>query len=161
MELTKENLTFALSLIGTLGTISGWCYYWITSHKNIVVKLTGYRWNKKGVLIHLSFTNKSRLPICINAISLLLNGREYFCSPIPIKVLEKTTRIGKEIVGHKEFFSMNLPLNLPSLCGDSGYLNVLFEPEIQQPAPNEVTVVIYTNRGKALKKPLLLDKVLD
>lgn len=159
--LTKENLTFLLSIIGSIGTVAGWLCHWFETRKNLTFKLIGYQWNQQGLLMYYHLTNNSLQSIAINDISFKYNSNEYHCSPIPVKVLETTRRIGREVVDRKEFYSTQFPLNLSPLCGNSGYLNFSFDPEIQQPAPSSLTFVIRTNRGKALKKKLPLNKILD
>lgn len=158
--LNKDNLTFLMSLIGFLGTISGWAYFWVTTRKNLSMRISGYNWNRKGLLVYFQITNNSRTSIAINDISIILFGNEYQCPPIPTKVMDTTRRIGNEVVSRKEFFSATFPINLAPLCGNSGYLYFPFEPEIQQPVPNKACFVVRTNRGKEWKTLLPLDKVL-
>lgn len=158
---TRENITFALACFGSLGTLISWVYHWITTRKNITLRLVGYGWNSKGLLIYIHLINNSFQTITINDISFNFEGNEHHCAPIPEKVLETVRRSGKEIIGQKEYYSMKLPLTLSPLCGDSGYLDFLFEKEILSPAPSTLTFVIRTNRGKAIQKTLPLDHPFD
>ena len=56
---TKENITFLLAVIGSLGTI----YSMIAQHKNISLSIVSYSYKNKTLLMYVAFTNCSRLPI--------------------------------------------------------------------------------------------------
>ena len=100
------------------------------------------------------------MSIAINDIAVILNGSEFSCRQAPQRIKETTRKVGKEVVGRTEYYSIALPINLPALCGDHGYLYFSFEPEIQQPVPSTATFVIRTNRGRELRKTLSLGKEL-
>lgn len=158
--LTKDNVTFVLSIISFIGTASGWGYFWLTTHKKLSMKISDYNWNSKGLLVYFQITNHSRIPIAINDVSVIIDQHEFHCAEIPTKVLETTRHIGKEVISRNEFFSVAFPLNLSALCGAHGYLYFRFEPEMFQPAPSKAYFVVRTNRGKAWKTLLPLEKVL-
>lgn len=113
------------------------------------------------MLVYVHITNNSMQTISINDIGILIDKAEFHCSSVPVKVMEITTRTGKEIISHEDYFSMKFPITLAPLCGDSGYLNFECEIEIPKPYPSNLTFVIRTNRGRAMKKTLSLNMVLD
>ena len=149
---SKENITL-------LGSASAWLYTFIKSRKRFDIKINEYRLSPHGLLLHAQFSNNSTLPLSINDISVLCD-KEYFVKRVPEKVLERTSRIGKEVKSHKEFYSIDFPINLASLSGESGYL--LF-PSGEEPFPqlsNSVTLIVRTNRGREVKKTLPLGNQL-
>ncbi len=160
-SITKDDVTFILALIGSIGTTTGWIYHWIHTRKNITFTIVGNQFSANGLLLYFQITNNALQTITINDISVLINDSEFHCSAMPVRVLEEIRRIGKETIDRKEYYSIKLPLTLSPLCGDSGYLNFSFHSEIQQPFPSKLTFVIRTNRGRALKKKLSLGNLLD
>lgn len=158
--LSKENITLCLSIFGSIGTIATWIYSYIKNRKKFSFESNGFLSTNKGLILHTQFVNHSRLSIAITAISIKLRGQDYFCGRIPEKVLEHTRRKGQTIVSHKEYFSLDFPINLASLCGTSGYLYFPFDEENPPELPSKTTVTIYTNRGRTSEKTLLLQNPL-
>lgn len=158
---TRDNITLALSIFGSIGTICTWLYNYIKIRKSFTIELNGYRFNPKGLLLHVQFVNKSTLSLSINEIAIKHNEIEYPCSKIPQKVLETTHKVGKEIVSHKEYYSLEFPINLPPLCGASGYLYFSSDSENFPKLSTETTVIIRSNRGRAVEKKLPLTNLLN
>lgn len=158
---TRENITLALSIFGSVGTVSTWIYNYIRTRKSFSVELNGYRFSPKGLLLHIQLINKSTLSLSINEIAIKHNGIEYPCSKIPQKVMETTNKIGKEIVSHNEYYSLEFPINLPALCGASGYLYFSSDSENFPKLSTETTVIIRSNRGRAVEKKLPLTNLLN
>lgn len=158
---TRDNITLALSIFGSIGTVGTWLYNYIKTRKSFTVELNGYRFNQKGLLLHVQFINRSTLSLSINEISIKHNDIEYPCSKIPQKVLETTNRIGREIVNHKEYYSLEFPINLPALCGSSGYLYFSSDSNNFPQISTEVTVIIRSNRGRAVERKLPLTNLLN
>lgn len=159
---TRSNITLLLSIIGSVGTVSSWIHHWITTRINFSISVNGYSYvESKGLLLHATFSNHSRLSLSINDICLKSNDLEYSCSAIPQKVLEITNRRGKDILSHHEYFSMDFPINISPLSGKSGYVYFPLDSKISLTLPNTVDFVICTNRGKVRKMSLLLSTLLD
>lgn len=158
---TQDNITLALSIFGSIGTVGTWLYNYIKTRKSFTFELNGYRLNPKGLLLHVQFVNKSTLSLSINEIAIKHNDIEYPCTKIPQKVLETTHKIGKEIVDHKVEYSMEFPINLPALCGSSGYLYFSSDSENFPQLSTEVTVIIRSNRGRAVERKLPLTNLLN
>lgn len=158
---TRDNITLALSIFGSIGTVGTWLYNYIKTRKSFTVELNGYRFNPKGLLLHVQFMNKSTLSLSINEIAIKHNDIEYPCSKIPQKVLETTNRIGGVIVDHKEYYSLEFPINLPALCGSSGYLYFSSDSNNFPQISTEVTVIIRSNRGRAVERKLPLTNLLN
>lgn len=147
---TRDNVTFALALFGSAGT----AYTFISQRRKILLSIHYYNYKNKSLIMYVSFTNCSRLPISITNMSIVQNGICYPCVYVPTKVLDYTHTIGKEIVGHKEIMSIQFPVSLLALAGSSGYLYFDTLPDTYPDDPKEVTLEVSTSRGKAKKMKL-------
>ena len=149
---TKENITFLLGAFGSLGTL----YTLLAQRKNISLSIQSYSYKNKSLLMFVSFANHSRLPISILNISIVQDNVCYPCVYIPTVVCEHTRRSGKEIISHREEFSVQFPISLASLAGSSGYLYFDKLPESYPDDATALTVQVSTNRGRAEKMKLLV-----
>lgn len=158
---TMDNITLALSIFGSVGTVLTWVVGFFKNRKRFTIEINGYFVSHLGLLLHIQFVNKSAVPLAINEIAALINGNEYICEKIPQEVLEVSKKRGSTITSHREYFSMDFPINLASLCGTSGYLYFSSEQEKFPDVSNEITLIIRTNRGLAVRRKLSLNKALD
>lgn len=149
---TKENISFLLGVFGSFGTL----YTLFAQRKNISLSIQSYSYKNKSLLMFVSFTNRSRLPISILNISVIQDNVCYPCVYIPTVVCEHTRRSGKEIISHREEFSVRFPISLASLAGSSGYLYFDKLPENYPDDAKTLTVQVSTNRGRAKKMKLLV-----
>lgn len=159
---TRDNITFVLSVVGSFGTAYTIFHNFVINRKNLNVRIIGHRYaDEKSLLLYVAFENKSRLPISITGISVMVNSIWYSRFEPSIVVLEETTRTGKTVTSHHEFQNLPLPINLPSLGGTSGY--VYFEtPEANfQLDTTQLKFLINSNRGKVIEKKLSLGRHLD
>lgn len=147
---TKDNITFILATIGSLGTI----YSMITQRKRVSLSIQEFRYKNKTLLMYVAFTNRSRLPISILNISVVYDKVCYPCVYIPITVVEHTRHSGKELLSHREELSIQFPISLSSLAGTSGYLYFDKLPDNYPDAPTTLTLEVSTNRGRAKKMKL-------
>jgi len=147
---TRDNITFALALLGSAGT----AYTFISQRKKISLSIHYYSYKNKSLLMYVSFTNCSRLPISITNVSIVQSNICYPCVYIPTKVLDYTHKIGKEIASRKEIMSMQFPVYLCALAGFSGYLYFDTLPDTYPDAPKEVNLEVSTSRGTAEKMKL-------
>lgn len=147
---TRENITFLLGAFGSFGTF----YTLLAQRKNISLSIQSYSYKNKSLLMFVSFTNHSRLPISILNISIIQDKVCYPCVYVPTMVCEHTRRSGKEIISHREEFSVQFPISLASLAGSSGYLYFDKLPENYPDDATTLTVQVSTNRGKAMKMKL-------
>lgn len=148
--ITKENITFLLSVFGSLGTL----YTLLAQRKSLSLSIQSYCYNNKSLLMYVAFTNRSRLPISVLNVSILQGEVCYPCVYVPTVVCEHTRRSGKEIVSHREEFSIQFPISLSSLAGSSGYLYFDKLPENYPDDATTLTVQVSTNRGRAMKMKL-------
>lgn len=149
---TKGNITFALAVFGSLGT----AYTLFLQRKKLSLSIHYYSYKNNSLIMYLSFTNHSHLPISISSISIVHNDICYPCAYIPTKVIDRTHRIGKEIVSHQEILSIQFPVSLLSLAGTSGYLHFGKLPDTYPTDPTTVTLEVSASRGKAKRMKLSL-----
>lgn len=155
--LTKENITFALSIFGSFGTLFTLLHTFLINRKQLRMKISGHIFgDTKMLVIYASFENMSRLPISITDICIRINDILYPCVQPPIVAYEETKRVKGNIVSHRECTSLPLPINLSSLGGSSGYVCFEFPPNAFQPEATELTFLISSNRGKVFEKRLPL-----
>lgn len=154
--LSKENITFALSVFGSIGTL--WTI--IQSRKNLDFKLHyfGYSKERKLALAYIQFVNKSRIPISITDVCLKIDRVVYPCKKIPSiagTVLHKC--FGTQSVDN--FYSVQLPIFLSALGGTSCYLVFDIPQEYDTPLSTPVKITVSSNRGRTLEVELQPDQV--
>ena len=161
--LTRDNVTFAIALIGCLGSLYTLISASVANRQNLDFRILGHFIpESQSIILYISFENKSRLPVSITGISVIYNEIPYPCQEIPVKVYETTTRRNRtEILSHHEYFSMSIPIFLPGLGGTSGYVYFEAPEEIFQPDTTHLTFQVTTNRGKAIKRTLPLGVLID
>lgn len=147
---TRENITFLLGVFGSLGTL----YTLFAQRKNISLSIQNYSYKNKSLLMFVSFTNHSRLPISILNISIIQDNVCYPCVYIPTVVCEHTRRSGNEVISYREEFSIHFPISLASLAGSSGYLYFDKLPDSYPDDATTLTVEVSTNRGRATRMKL-------
>lgn len=155
--LTKENITFLLATIGSVGTILTWIYSAIKNRKNIDITYADYHINKSGAMLYAMICNKSHLPILITDISFKMNDIYYPANKIPEIVLTTTHKVNNEVTQQQEYYSMSFPIALTGMGATSGYLYFPFHEEIEVTSSNTLTLLVSTNRGRALKMKLPLN----
>lgn len=148
--ITKENITLALSILGSAGTILGTVLSVFKNRKNLKLKLPyfGHDKERKLSLAYVQFENKSHSSILITDINLVLNGKFYPCVKLPSVSQSTVRKIGGELFVH-DIYNLSFPIFLAGVGGTSGYL--LFdipqyrEEDFQYPIHLQVS----TNRGHA------------
>lgn len=147
--ITKENITLAIALIGAIGTIASWVYSFVSNRKRLSFKIVSSYYKNNSIVAFVMIENKSRLPVSINAISLLTNEDVIICGQIPTKILEITNRSGQEVTDRRKIYTMQFPISLASLSGASGY--VYFDLKNQEiNAEEDLSFKIGTNRGEPI-----------
>lgn len=143
-------LGFVMSLFGLVCT-------WSRNRKRLHISILDIKSFNDVTFLRMIFENKSRLPIAITRIALILNGKTIDCTPNPTVVYEEVRRDAKkEIIGTDVEKSYSLPVQLSELGAVSGL--VLFErlQELPEDSATHLTFLIATNRGKAFQRTLEL-----
>lgn len=152
---TKENLTFALSVIGSVGTAINF----FRSRKNLKLKLQyfGSSSDKQISLAYIQFENKSVSPILITDVCIIIGNVAYPCQKLPTVVQTTSRKIGKENFYH-DIYNLSFPIQIGGIGGTSGYLLFDipgFELEVLQ---FPIILQVVTNRGQSKKYRLYPDR---
>lgn len=153
---TRDNITLALSIFGSVGTLISWLYLLVRQMKNIDIRVIEHNFTEQSILVYLLFENKSRLPIAITDIVLVQDSKTIHCEPIPTLAFQATKRVNNEIVEQIRDYTLGLPIQLETLGAKSGYVYFEVPPTGQQISSKSLTVQICTNRGKPIQKILQL-----
>lgn len=145
--LTMQNITFAIAVAGFLMSLASWIHTFITQRKKLRFWASSYKYSKDSLLLYLKIENKSRLPITITRIILFSGKHTTECVSTSEWVRSSTQKDGSEISAQKNYYSMQMPISIPSLGGAGGY--VLFRDD-QYTFPvlsTPLTLEFHTNRG--------------
>ncbi len=159
--ITQDNITFVLACIGSFGTIAGWLYAYLTTRKNISVRVIAYRSKLNTALFYMSFENKSHLPISLTALSICIDNVYYPCKYIPQRVTSSQHYIGGKIINTQDYYNIQFPIQLGSLGATSGYVLFVLPKGVYVPHAKNLTVQVSSNRGKAIQMQLSLCQTVD
>lgn len=158
---TKENITFALAVFGSVGTLISAIASFIHRHKKLSIHISKLYFDHTSIWLYCIFENKSQLPISINSLSVQIKNIFIHTSQIPQKVLEITDRSGNTITNRREFYSISFPIFLPALGGTAGYVYFDIPEERLEILPTELFFQAGTNRGMVRKRKLSYTLVDD
>lgn len=154
--LTKGNITFALALLGSLGTAYTAIMTFYRNRISIDFSIAEYSLDKKSVILYMIFTNNSRLPISITDVRIWNRCISYSCSKEPVVVRIDTRTSRKEIIYKEAIKSLPFPITLPCLSGTSGFLYFQIPQENFECDASSLIVELSTNRHVTLRKKLSL-----
>ncbi|MCO7137682.1 hypothetical protein NIF40_09110 [[Clostridium] leptum] len=156
MWILKENLVAIISGLAFILSLSSWIYTFITQRKKLSIRLVEAKSKNEMTILQVLIENRSRLPISITRIQLVINEESIDCVTTPEIVLETKTSQGKEVISRRDYYSMDMPINIGSLGAVGGYL--LFRGP-QCMLPNDATsviLVVCANRGRPFQTTLPL-----
>ena len=153
LDFIVKNLSIIISFIALIISITNLIYLIITNKKKIVLKIDNYTKGKvddnEFYFFNVTITNKSRLPIAINEITINYKNENYSFIKSPRLILEGQTTRGKEVIRRKEIYSIRFPININGLCSEQMFL-VMYEP--QEFRNEKVKIKVKTSRGQVKKK---------
>lgn len=154
---TIDWVTFWIAVAGFMMSLASWVHTFITQRKKLAFKIQFFRNKEKLAYMYLMIENRSRLPISITGIFLMLGGNKTPCAQIP-KVVTSTKRKTASTTDVTYQCSTAIPIQLSSL--ESASCIVLFEdiPVDVPPFATHLTFQISTNRGRRVKKKLELPR---
>lgn len=155
--LTKENISFILGLIGSIGTAITFLKSFINSRINFSIESVSFHASDKGILSYLMFINKSNQPLTITAISICINGIYYPAVLTSEEVVHTVRRSGKEIIGTHSEYSIPFPIVLSGQYATSGYVFFPLPKGTSVPSSKLWSVKVCTSKNKAIEKILRLD----
>ena len=145
-HLTKENITFLLALLGSIGTVIQAFLHSLSTRNKINFKIDDYRSVQKVFQFFIHVQNQSRSPICISSISICYDKNEIYCELIPKKIRGKDESL---------MCTPMFPLNLAPLQGGLYFFEFINCPKTSLVSGKTFDFVIYTNRGP-IKKSVTL-----
>lgn len=159
--LTRENITLALSIFGTIGTLITFISSFMTKRKNLRIKISDSVYNRtlKMLTFACSFENRSQLPIAVTSVGFILDGREFPPVKYPKCVEEYARRHGDEVVDRKFLYNLNFPVDIQQLSSASGYILLAISQEEFEKLSTPVIVQVYSTRGRVQQIKLPHDSI--
>lgn len=151
--LTRENITLALSIFGSIGTSITLISSYLTKRKNLKINIASftYKSHLQRLALLVTFENRSRLPISVTSISCSLHGKIITPIRYPQGVGEYIHRIGKDIVDKKFEYNLSFPADIQQLCAVSGYILFDISQEDLENLSTPLILQVHSTRGRAQK----------
>lgn len=155
-NITTSQVTFWIAIAGFLMSLISWIKDFATQHKRLSARIMYLGTSSRSAHMYLMIENKSRLPISITGVELILDKQAYPCVPFPKIVFIRNLKTAGEVSHSQPEYSTQIPIHIPSLGAVTALL--LFDPLVQTPLPDatQLTLAISTNRGKKVKMRLPL-----
>lgn len=150
--LTRENITLALSIFGTLGSLFTFLSAFLTKRKNLKISIKSATYNPKfnSLAIIFCFENRSRLPIAVTSVSIE--------SDVNIKLNPHPNYVGKcnykdngTIVDWHFEFDLKFPVDIAQLSACSGFVLFDISPDALQSLSTSLNFRVHSTRGRAQK----------
>lgn len=154
---TKENITFLLGLIGTMGTAVTFIKSLITNRTNFSIKVVNFETSEKGILTYLMFLNNSHSPVTITSVSICTNDIYYPSILISEEVCHTVHRSGNKITDTHSEYSITFPIVLAGRFATSGYVYFPLPKGIVVPSSKIFPLKVCTSNGTAVEKILELN----
>lgn len=155
---TKENITFLLGLIGTIGTAITFINAQIKKRTNFSIKVARFSIGEKGILAYLMFLNNSHSPVTITSVSICINNVYYPAVLTPQEVCHTVHRSKNEIVDTHSEYSIVFPIALSGQFATSGYVYFPLPQGTFVPSTRIFSLKVCTSNGMAVEKLLELNE---
>lgn len=154
--LTFENITFVLSVFGSVGTLITFIAAFKSNRKNLkmIVSNLAYIKDVKTLSITITFENRSRPPISITSARLFISDDEILPEKYPRLVDRYAYRENDEIVARKFLYNINFPVCVQQLGASSGSLLFDVSPEVIQNSSTPLFLKVRSTRGREDKTQL-------
>lgn len=148
--LTKENVTFALSIFGALGALFSFIKAFLINRKNLKIRIeeTIYKKENQTLLISCIFENRSQLPISVIRFKLKINGKIYEPVKYPRTIRKYTNNEGKIVVDRIFIYNLHTPADISQLSAIHGYILFELPPEVFETSAIETILLVYSTRGR-------------
>lgn len=145
--LTHENITLALSIFGSLGTIFTLIHSFVTKRPNIKVTIDGlvYRSQEQRLIANIIFENHSRLPITITNVMLKFDDNTIYPADYPVLISQYQFTI-KDFVDHIQTYNTKLPFCINQLDAIGTYLVFEIPKSSVQNLSIPLTFEVHTSR---------------
>jgi hypothetical protein len=154
-----QYVTLIISGLAFIMSLSSWIHILVTQRRKIRISFLDYSGIEDTHTFYVSFENLSRLPVSISRIFMLADDKPFECTRVPIKVLTLTHKSSNNIVGQKNFYSLDIPISIPSLGAVSGYVAFEHCPKKIPDPPTVLTFLVHANRGRPFELSIPLDEV--
>lgn len=146
--LTRDNVTLALSIFGSLGTLITLITNFLVYRKNLKIHISDafYLSDRKLLYIKVLFENRSRLPISITKISLSINKEIFTPTKLTHCVHDYKNKDGEEIVDRIFTYNSQLPKMISALGAECGYIIFDIPEEVMQNLSTPLSYSIYSTR---------------
>ena len=149
--ITRENITFLLACIGSLGTLTTGLLAFLRGRKNLSIEIIDYSEYKKHIVtLYLFLENRSSNPLCISSICLKSGEHFVYCELLEMKIISMA---GSDIL----YLSPRFPLNLSPHVGYPYFIQFLECQDIALTPGKTIFLEFHTNRGVISKSLLLPD----
>lgn len=159
--LTRENLTLALSIFGSIGTLITFITNFLVYRKNLRIKIVSSTYKKDfhQLILVTSFENRSRLPIAVTSISAFAHNHELKLLRYPLCVGKYIQRSNNEIIDRKFEYNLKLPIDIHQLSAASGHILFDISPTELETLSTPLTLSFHSTRGLVQKIELLPDQI--
>ena len=157
---TKDNIMFAMSVIGFLSACITGIRAYFNSRQQIELSVSEYLIKGEQVNLYIQFLNHSSAPVSITALYLLYDGKKTLCRTVPQLITFDTV----SSKGHSllvPFYSINFPINIPSHGATSGYVLFVNDGFHLPPSSKVLSLEVATDRRKSSQMSLSLDSARD
>ena len=155
-ELSAGDIALWISIISFLMSFASWVRTFITEMNRLRFSIQSFHSKGSTAYMFLMIENRSRLPVAISQISLIIDGKSVNCEPFSKEVITGTKKVKKNTVETTPMCSAPLPIQIAGLSSMSCI--VLFE-DIPSEIPSLSTHLnfeVSTNRGRKAKTKLQL-----
>lgn len=145
--LTKENITFFLACLGSIGTLYTLIYTVNSRRIHFSVEVIDHAVRANGIVqLFLYIGNDSSLPLCIPFIYLKCGSTSVEC-----ELIEKKALFRGELLYRTPLF----PLNLAAHTSGIYFIEFLNCPDIELIPDKTISLEFRTNRGVISRSPVL------
>ena len=151
--LTQENITLALSIFGSIGTLITFISSYLSKRKNLKINIISATYKKSldRLILVITFENRSCLPIAVTSISVTLHGEKLEPLRHPHCVGEYTQTHGKEVVDRKFTYNLDIPVGIQQLGAVSGHILFDVSPTELENHSTPLTLSVHSTRGRVQK----------
>ena len=159
--LTKDNITFALSVFGSVGALYTFINSCLIMRKHLKITISDIAYNQtvESLVLSLAFENRSQLPIAVTSIQMKIGKTTIDSVKYPAFVGEYFHKHGQEVVDKIFEYNIKLPLDINQLSASSGCVLFDIAQEELENLSTPLTILIYSTRGRVQKIRLQPDQI--
>lgn len=155
--LTQENITFALALFGSFGTVISFFLSLYRNRQSFDISVIDFRIGEKGILCYLMLTNNSGAQLTLTDMSIKICDIYYPVVRIPEIAYNSIRRYKGEITSTHTEYSIAFPIVLPGYYATSGYFYFPLPKGTFVPSANTFSLKVCTSRDNSVEKTLSLN----